>query len=607
MFAHCTRITTLVAALATVAAGARAATFTVGADGSFTTVQAALDAAVVSPGNDEVRIEAGTYPETLSLALSADELAVTGGWNASFTVQDAPPEATVIDAGGAAARVLSIVAQGTAAVRVERLTLTGAVSPVFWGGAGVGLDLHGSASARLRFLVVRGNRLVSPTGGADVGGGGVHAEVADDASLEVAASEIADNSVECALDEACSSGGLYAALEDRAHVEIVGNQIHENRVSVEANQATGGGLQVTVDGVASAVITDNRIEHNWLSSSAGVQNSPAGAVWCRGDAHVQVRRNQWRENGGVSTSNFTEQLSVFADDGCDLRWSDDVIADSEVAGAILEASNAGQALASNLTVTGNKLGGVLVGRFADGTSHGGRVTLFNSIVYDNGPDLDAPDWVELGSNLVGVDPHFLDPAARVFRLASGSPAIDAGDDAPPGGIGPSDVEGHARLSGAHVDIGAYETPSNQCRVDRFGESPGIPAGTPLCSCVQHDFPRSFNCGFFLPDFFLDVHLPIPLPPGDPVWSDLSIHPWDAGGDRYQIDAALVLDNGKLVLPLDPKGRDRGTFKIGQDVSLKTRFGAPREPVVLRLHVLELRPGVKQPIETWLEVPVAPGQ
>jgi hypothetical protein len=55
-----------------------------------------------------------------------------------------------------------------------------------------------------------------------------------------------------------------------------------------------------------------------------------------------------------------------------------------------------------------------------------------------------------------VDPGFA-PGPLNLRLSADSPLVDAGLDAAPGGIGAFDVAGAARVHGAHVDIGAYET------------------------------------------------------------------------------------------------------------------------------------------------------
>lgn len=81
------------------ASAAFGAVFTVGPGGSHATVQAALNTAVQTAGDDEVRIAVGTYPEALAALVLADErLDVSGGWNATFDARTEDPTLTVIDA-----------------------------------------------------------------------------------------------------------------------------------------------------------------------------------------------------------------------------------------------------------------------------------------------------------------------------------------------------------------------------------------------------------------------------------------------------------------------------------------------------------------------------
>lgn len=61
------------------------------------------------------------------------------------------------------------------------------------------------------------------------------------------------------------------------------------------------------------------------------------------------------------------------------------------------------------------------------------------------------------SGTIDADPRFVDAAHGNFRLAADSPLVDAGTDAPAGGASAFDLDGGARVLGAHVDIGAYET------------------------------------------------------------------------------------------------------------------------------------------------------
>jgi len=55
---------------------------------------------------------------------------------------------------------------------------------------------------------------------------------------------------------------------------------------------------------------------------------------------------------------------------------------------------------------------------------------------------------------LAVDPRFLDPSGGNFRLDVGSPALDAGGDQP--AMPALDLDGHPRVAGAAVDLGAYE-------------------------------------------------------------------------------------------------------------------------------------------------------
>ncbi len=86
----------------------------------------------------------------------------------------------------------------------------------------------------------------------------------------------------------------------------------------------------------------------------------------------------------------------------------------------------------------------------------GTVSLANSIVWPNALSVDDPT-VTSTHNLAGVDPQVSSTSvADPYGLQPWSPAIDAGTNTPPGGLGPFDARHATRVIGPTVDIGAEE-------------------------------------------------------------------------------------------------------------------------------------------------------
>jgi hypothetical protein len=127
----------------------------------------------------------------------------------------------------------------------------------------------------------------------------------------------------------------------------------------------------------------------------------------------------------------------------------------------------------NCTVAGNSARVI-----ANGTGGGGGVfaesggvtnciIYFNLVYVANNP---ASNWLSMGSAIfdhccttpapggaanITQDPQFVDVTSGDFHLASTSPCIDAGMTQP-WMIGAQDLDGHQRVGGTSVDIGAYE-------------------------------------------------------------------------------------------------------------------------------------------------------
>src|SRR5262249_29611751 len=127
------------------------------------------------------------------------------------------------------------------------------------------------------------------------------------------------------------------------------------------------------------------------------------------------------------------------------------------AGAVAGGADFGSTL-RNCTVVGNSA-----------PSRGGVYfsTVTNSIIYFNtagsGANFDTDSGLSYccttplpasGSGNLSSDPLFLDMPGGNLRLQSNSPCVNAGNNAY--AIGATDLDGHPRIFGGTVDIGAYE-------------------------------------------------------------------------------------------------------------------------------------------------------
>jgi len=115
----------------------------------------------------------------------------------------------------------------------------------------------------------------------------------------------------------------------------------------------------------------------------------------------------------------------------------------------------------NCTVVGNEAidqgGGCMAGH------------LYNTIVADNRARVGTNLCNVIESvNIVETNPHFVDAASGDYRLAAGSPCIDAGNNSYV--VGDTDLEGCGRIVNGTVDIGCYEfEPDGGPYVEKVGD------------------------------------------------------------------------------------------------------------------------------------------
>lgn len=428
--------------LLALASAAQGAVLTAGPGGTYSSIQDALDTAVSLPGDDEIRVRFGVYPENLfvDLAGSGDLIEMSGGWDASFTTAS-DARTTVIDGGGLG-KVFEIQTEGADRFVLHGMELANGEDML---RAGVALFARDSSSVELFNLTIRDNLAVADRTSA----AGLFAVLSGSADLELRDCDLLENTVTSTGTVDGRGGGLTVELNDSAIARIIDNRIRDNVVTVAGS---GSGLGAGADiiqfaGGTSIDLTGNEIRGNRIDASSvtGTGLMISGTNWI-------ARRNLIANNIDDSANGFGAQLAVSTFSG-EATLSDTLVVDGNARGVQLNANNGAALRATNLTISGHFTERGLLAS----TSSGGQLSVYNSISVNNGVNAQLDPSVDEGSNLFSNDPGlFIDPLIGDYRLAPGSAAINAGDNTPPGGLGPLDLAGRTRVFGPAVDIGAYE-------------------------------------------------------------------------------------------------------------------------------------------------------
>ncbi|MDA8016914.1 MAG: hypothetical protein MPN21_05640 [Thermoanaerobaculia bacterium] len=299
-------------------------------------------------------------------------------------------------------------------------------------------------------------------------------QIGDNRELSIADSEFSGNLVAGHLPE---GGGLFAEADGMGHVLISGSIFDGNTSSsTDPSSPVAGGAGATIEARVGAEveISDSTFINNEgvLQLDAGTVSGSALEVFLEDSALLLLTDNQFLSNTSINASSssavdlFTVaqdpaqlvvdrnilagnegwQLNVILNPGGTGHVSNSLLLGGEIGARILGGGNL---TVSHLTVTENDVG-ILMNGFPGGTA-----MINNSIVTLNGLDFNLPSEVVLLSNLVGVEPEFSDPADGDYRLREGSPAVDMGNSALPGG-GRLDLDKGPRVVGPQTDIGAYE-------------------------------------------------------------------------------------------------------------------------------------------------------
>ncbi len=424
---------------------ALAAVFTVGPGGTHASVQAAIAAAIAAPGADEIRIADATFNEVLFFSASnnAGVINISGGWNTTFTAADGQP--SVIDAGQVDRVADFSLGSGDLLWMSDLVFRNGHASM----GAGLLVQLNGDSSMRIANCEISDN-----TAEADrAEGAGLRVTATGTSQFELLDSNVTRNHVLCTGDIDCRDGGLGLLASDTAQIAIRRSQFRFNTVEIASGSGLAGGADLSLSDMSSLQFEDNFVIGNTVTATATGAVGVGLAIG--GSGAIVVQRNRIRLNtvaASVPTQHFQMSFYQYGDQTSLL--SDSVIADGNGKGLYAIVSGGGSPVVrlTNLTVANHPGNGIQF----NNTVAGGTATLYNTISVDNGDNAVLSGTIDSANNLLSGSAGFLDATAGKYSLTYGSPAVDAGTNSPPGGLGLTDINGNDRIDNGTVDQGAYE-------------------------------------------------------------------------------------------------------------------------------------------------------
>ncbi|HEY3267691.1 MAG TPA: right-handed parallel beta-helix repeat-containing protein [Armatimonadota bacterium] len=257
--------------------------------------------------------------------------------------------------------------------------------------------------------------------------------------------------------------GIHSAGRN---VTIVNNTVTDNGVSATGSNPGATCAGILVDG-GSATIAGNVIQDNWASASRSGPPQFASMVGALG-AGVYVSGAQATVVNNLVTRNSVATYGVASivfesGGGIVAQAASGVIANNTIVDNASQAFGRVKSFERGIELSGDCSGLTLANNIV---AFNGNGVVWSGVAADPKPTLSHNDLfgnataaysgIDAGATDTAADPLFLDRPGGDYRLAPGSPCIDAGDDA----FAPSeplDLLGSPRRFGLHIDIGAYET------------------------------------------------------------------------------------------------------------------------------------------------------
>ncbi len=422
------------------------ALYTIGPAGVYPSLSAAVTDAIANPDNHEFRLQVGVYTESVSITISGEKIwGISGGWNNTFTNNNATPNQTTLQA-GPFDTVLRFFLTDNAQLQVGNLQLTGGLSTTYAGGVD-GSTTMGSIFA-MQDCIVSSNQSSTQNGG-------MRLLASQTSVINLSNIRVLNNAV---FGTGIKFGaGAYIRATNAAFVSIARSEFSFNQDSEMSSGSFGLGLYVDARDAAYLSVSDSIFEEN--TALANVVTGIGFNFLSTENADINIEGVRVLSNAAPSaTMGVRAQAYASINNTSDFVIRDSLIANSALAGLSLAHNGTGRIEVSNCTIA-NHLGiGLGI------SSPSGAHVVVNSIIHNNFgssfgivTDASVSQINNLGDDVAGVnnvDPLFVNPSSD-FHLQNNSPAIDTGNNAYVfSGI---DLDLNPRIFNDFVDIGAYES------------------------------------------------------------------------------------------------------------------------------------------------------